>query len=98
MPSLAHEHIIGEIIDYDATRLVTLTMLKEHIQQNIAMADLMNGPKVSFLLDPLFGRKYSVYSLADYCDGRRNTDLRRFTYCPECGQKIDWKAIKEGRE
>lgn len=92
-----HEHIIGEVLDYDDTRLVTLSSLKEHIKQSIAMAELMNGPKVSFLLDPLYGRKYNVYSLADYCDGRRSTDLRRFNFCPVCGEKIDWKAMKEVR-
>lgn len=97
MPAIAHECIIGEIIDYDDTRLVTLSSLKEHIKQQIAMAELLNDKKVSFLLSPVYGRTFPAYSLADYCDGRRNTDLHRFKFCPECGLKINWKAIKEER-
>lgn len=31
---------------------------------------------------------------ADYCDFRKTVNLVRFRFCPECGRKIDWKAIK----
>lgn len=37
----------------------------------------------------------SKYSLKDYLDRRKITNLRRFLYCPNCGEKIDWKYIKE---
>lgn len=37
----------------------------------------------------------SVYSLKDYLDKRKNTNLRRFLYCPECGEKIYWNELKE---
>ena len=38
--------------------------------------------------------KSTVYSLSDYGDKRKRTDVIRFNYCPECGKKIDWSAIK----
>lgn len=38
-------------------------------------------------------KKY--YELKDYCDRRKSTDLTRFIFCPVCGKKIDWKAIKK---
>ena len=38
----------------------------------------------------------TAWSLKDYCDKRKNTDLTRFDYCPYCGKKIEWKKIKEG--
>ena len=34
------------------------------------------------------------YTLKDYCDKRKSTNLTRFEYCPYCGSKIDWKKIK----
>lgn len=37
----------------------------------------------------------SVYSLKDYLNKRKNTNLYRFLYCPYCGEKIDWKKLKE---
>lgn len=40
--------------------------------------------------------KSLVWTLRDYADGRKSTNLRRFSYCPECGEKIDWKAIRKG--
>ena len=67
-----HECVIGIINDYECTREVTISALKEHIEWH-------NG----------------YYKLADYADRRKSTDLTRFTYCPYCGKKIDWKKIRE---
>lgn len=33
------------------------------------------------------------YTLKDYADKRKSTNLTRFDFCPMCGKKIDWKAI-----
>ena len=39
------------------------------------------------------------FTLSDYCDKRKSTDMTQFNYCPFCGKEIDWKAIKkEGAE
>lgn len=77
------ECIVGLKYDYENTELLTLAELKEHIEETNYFAE--NG---------IFGIK--VYTLADYADKRKNTDLHRFEYCPHCGKKIDWKAIKGG--
>lgn len=34
------------------------------------------------------------WTLKDYADKRKSTDLTRFNFCPECGKPIDWKAIR----
>ena len=84
---------IGIINDYENTRMATLDGLKIHIKENLEM-------KKAFETDPLyFGYNHGIkgWTLADYCDKRKNTDLTRFEYCPMCGRKIDWKAIKTGR-
>ena len=72
---------IGVRYDYENTALVTLTDLKEHIET-------MKRLPSYFHTKP--------YELTDYCDKRKTTDLTRFNYCPLCGKKIDWKAIKGG--
>lgn len=35
-----------------------------------------------------------TYSLEQYFDWRYNTNMQRFSYCPYCGKKIDWKTLK----
>lgn len=78
-----HECIIGMRNDYENTDIVTLEELKDHIQR-----------------DKEYRSPYpdwQTYELSDYCDKRKNTDLTRFEYCPMCGKKIDWKAIKNSQ-
>ena len=72
--------------------MTTLDGLKIHIKENLAL-------KKAFETDPLYvGYEHGIkgWTLADYCDKRKNTDLTRFEYCPMCGRKIDWKTIKTG--
>lgn len=76
-----HECIIGLRYDYENTGFVTLADLKEHI-------------KTMKRLPSYFHKK--PYELADYCDRRKSTDLKRFEHCPYCGKKIDWNVIKRG--
>ena len=83
---------IGIINDYDNTDMTTLDGLKSHIKDRLEL-------KQAFETDPLYvGYNHGIkgWTLADYCDKRKNTDLTRFEYCPICGRKIDWKAIKIG--
>ena len=35
-----------------------------------------------------------IFTRKDYCDKRITTNVTQFNYCPKCGKKIDWKAIK----
>ena len=72
---------IGVRYDYKNTDIVTLADLKEHIE-------------TMKRLPSYFHQK--PYELDEYCDKRKPTDLTRFNYCPLCGKKIDWKAIKGG--
>lgn len=86
-----HECYIGIRYDYENTDLETLAELKEHIEREKRFAE---SPKHGDWWLSL-RRKYT---LADYCDRRISTDLTQFNYCPVCGKKIDWKAIKRGEE
>ena len=86
------ECCIGIINDYDNTSMVTLDGLKNHIKDRLEL-------KQAFERDVLFKdyhRGIKGWTLADYCDRRKSTNLTRFNYCPLCGKKIDWKAIKGG--
>jgi hypothetical protein len=80
-----HECVIG-LLHGNSEELVTLLDLEEYIF-NIKEYN-RNLPKHSQW------RRKLVWSLEDYADKRRSTNLRRFTYCPECGKKIDWKSIR----
>lgn len=87
-----HECVIGLLYHSDYTELVTLAGLKRHIEDQKEF-------NRSLCADPLLHdqkRLYAKeYTLRQYADGRRSTDLTRFTFCPECGAKIDWPAIKQ---
>ena len=80
------ECYIGIKHDYEDTRLATLKQLKDEIEW-------LQGRKESFAE---YGINNKIYTLVDYCDKRKSTDLTQFNYCPFCGKKIDWKAIKGG--
>ena len=72
--------------------MVTLDDLKYHIKERLEL-------KQAFEKDALFkdyNHGIKGWDLADYCDKRKSTNLTRFNYCPLCGKKIDWKAIKGG--
>lgn len=86
-----HEHIIGLLNDYENTELITLNGLKKHINQMYHFVLWVKGNKYNDL------RQREAYTLKDYCDGRKSTDLTRFEYCPICGEKIDWGKIKRGK-
>lgn len=38
-----------------------------------------------------------TYTREQYCDMDFDTNLVNFDFCPKCGKKIDWNAIKENR-
>ena len=83
-------HIIGLLNRYEFDELVTLGELKCHIEENKDFFDACNKQELYHLIE---GRK--LYTMDDYCDMRKSTDLMRFKFCPLCGEKIRWNKIKE---
>lgn len=83
---MVHECVIGLYQRWDERYLVTLEDLEEEIENNIKFAESFadrHGCKPGY-----------VYTLKDYGNRRKNTDLIRFTNCPYCGEQIDWKMIR----
>ena len=80
-----HECVIG-LLHRDPSELVTLLDLDEYIcdteQYN------QNLPKYQKWASRV------VWPLKDYADKRKRTNLSRFDFCPECGEKINWKSIR----
>ena len=84
---IGHNCLIGILNDYDNTRAVAEMALKEHIKDRKRLQQY----EKDLGIEPC-----KVYSLADYCDRRKSTDLLRFNYCPVCSKKIEWGEIKNG--
>lgn len=82
-----HECVIGMRNDYENTELVTLAELKEHIKNRLERD-----------YNSEYNYRSELWLLSKYCDKRYSTDLTRFKFCPLCGKKIDWKAIKGGAD
>jgi hypothetical protein len=86
-----HECVVGLLNISSESELATVAMLKDHIADRIRRNSYLREMGLPFS-DWLYDKEWS---LKDYCDKRRSTNLTRFDYCPECGKKIDWKRIKE---
>ena len=46
------------------------------------------------LEDLIIASKESIYTMKDYADKRKSTNITNFDYCPFCGESINWKQIK----
>ena len=87
------EHIIGLIYKTDCTEFVTLDGLKKHIAEQKELKEAFEKDEVFRQFN--FG--ISVWELSDYGDRRKTTDLHRFNHCCDCGARIDWEGIKDGK-
>lgn len=88
--STVHECIIGLLYGIEDSRLITLLGLMNHIEDNLDFNKFLDS-------NPIYKNSIvykKVYTLEDYGDKRKSTNLRRFDYCPECGRAIDWKFIR----
>ncbi len=83
---MVHECVIGLLHKWDERVLVTLDDLEEDIESNIKYVE-------NYLANHGF-KPCHVYTLKDYGNRRKVTNLARFMYCPECGKEIDWKMIR----
>ena len=82
---IGHDCLIGIIYNYDDTTSVTEKALKDYIKDKTSLQQY----EKDLGIEPC-----KVYSLSDYCDRRKSTDLFRFNYCPVCAKKIEWDKIK----
>lgn len=74
---------------YNHPELTTLNGLRRSIKENIEYNEVIL-PK--FSSDDRL--KAKVWTLKDYGDFRKRTNLTRFKYCPYCGKEINWKEIR----
>lgn len=95
-----HECIIGEIRSR-RSGIVSLRSLKAHIDSEIQRVAAYHSAKYDalnqWLQDRLPKDPFVVYTLADYCDVNKQTDLVRFNYCPVCGKEIQWAEFMEDK-
>lgn len=85
------QHIIGLLHLTEESELADIHQLRFHIQERVEHNRSCRENGFEFLIWP-------EWTLRDYADGRKSTNLRRFRFCPECGAKIDWKKLREGGE
>ena len=81
----SHECIIGLYFDYENTELMTYNELKHR-------TEVENKFYEEHSHYDYFGKPYK---LEDYFDRRKSTNFTLFDYCPYCGEKINWKELKE---
>lgn len=87
MAKSEHECIIGLLYHNAVAELTSLHNLRCRIYETRELNDMCRR----------YGRMLIVrkeWTLKDYADKRKSTNLTRFDFCPECGKKIDWAAIR----
>lgn len=85
-----HECVIGLLHHHEEGELATLARVKAHIVERVRYNRHLRNLGIES--DWLYQKEWS---LRDYTDKRKSTNLTRFDFCPECGKKIDWKAIRK---
>lgn len=70
----------------DYAELATAEDVAKYIIKDIEYKDAMNKYGYTLLKN--------IFNPKQYTDFRFSTNLERFKYCPECGEKIDWKKIR----
>lgn len=88
---IEHECVIGLLHHCDYSELVTLEELEDHIIDNVTYNIFLMADPVLKDCKELYRKEWSI---KDYADKRRHTNLTRFDYCPECGKRIEWKRIR----
>jgi len=88
-----HECIVGLYLD-ERNGLVTLTNIEAKISETIRWNESLDRDAAEWGLDVIEVLKRKEYTLKDFLDRRKNTPLIHFDYCPECGKKINWKAMR----
>lgn len=84
------EHIIGLYNYCEGVENITLKDLKWYINNN--------NNTYKYIINKYPNDKEKIqkpFQFKDYADRRKSTNLDRYNYCPICGEKIDWKKIKE---
>lgn len=85
-------HVIGLLHHTEYSELTTVDGLLKHIHDRRLFNEMILG-------DPFFeGFRHKIrpiFTVRDYGDRRRSTNLTHFEHCPVCGAKIDWKAIRQ---
>lgn len=88
--------IIGVLsCGYDNPELATLDKLKNYIAESIYYNETL-VPMYAKSDPNRFKRK--IWTLKDYGDFRKSTNLSRFKYCPFCGKHIDWGKIRRSED
>ena len=78
---------IGILNSYDQCELNNLHL-------NNYKAILEDNSKSSNRMNRMFGNQYKAHKPQDYIDGRKSM-ATLFKFCPNCGVKINWKAIRK---
>ena len=89
-----HECLIGLWNYDDGSEMKTLNEIVEIINQRNKI--MFCGSEYVEIYKELGLKEYRIDDLFDLRKNR--LPITRFKYCPECGNKIDWKGMKNEHE
>ena len=85
-----HECIVGLLNNCETPELATVSAVREYVADSVRYNQQL---KDMGIVSVWLYRK--EWALKDYADKRKSTNLTRFDFCPECGKRIDWAAIRK---
>lgn len=88
----SHNCLIGLYYHSDDSEFVTVERLQALIEDTKEYNNMLHRDSLLCGAKDLYKKEYT---LKDYADKRKSTNLTRFNYCPICGNKISWNTLKE---
>ncbi len=86
---MEHECSIGMLSHVEHGEVSTVSDIQKYVELQKEMVEIdksiyPNGSRFKWNTD-----------ITIYFDKRRSCNLERFNFCPHCGNKIDWKGLRE---
>lgn len=92
------EHIIGLVYDYESATLATYEWLKKQYEDDLESVRHFRDNPEQDICDGIYlesaTKRAAASHLVKILD-KRNGRMNHFEFCPLCGAKIDWAALRK---
>ena len=85
--------VIGVLTGDGSGRLMTFPALLKHIERQQELNRMLSSEKIKVVTDGMLRKPVQVFSVEDYMEGQKHTDLLRFSCCPICGHPLNFRDM-----
>lgn len=85
--------VIGVLTGDGSGQLMTFPSLLKHIERQQELNEMLSAEKTKVITDGMLRKPVQVFSVEDYLEGRKQTDMFRFSCCPICGHTLNFRDM-----